>query len=152
MLMEHWNMTIFLFLFQKEYLFWIWVLRVPIFEGPKSVCPFHQYGPSKFSCLLLVLHSGTLIVHFNRLKAWFYVNSTLKYFKVFVFYSPKEYLFWIWLLWVPVFEGPKSVWPFHQHGPRLLNGVLLVMNFDTPKVNFKRLEAWFYLNVKIVFC
>jgi hypothetical protein len=94
----------------------------------------------------VVMHFGTPKVHFIRLEAWFFVNGTLIYDKVFVFYSPMESLFWILLLRFPIFEGPKSVFPFHQHGPTLCNGVLLVMHFGTPKVHFIRIEAWFDVN------
>ena len=123
----------FCFLQPKRVFFWIWLLRVPIFKGPNSVCPFHELGPSFLSCVMHIMHFGTPKVLLNRLKRLFYVNGTLKYDKVFVFYSPKDFLFWIWLLGVPGFEGLKSVCPFHQHGPILWSGVLLVMHFGTPK-------------------
>ena len=116
----------------KESLYWIWLSPVPVFEVHKSVCPFHYHGPILLSGVLLVMHFSTHKVHFIRLEAWFYVNGTLKYDKVFVFYSPKESLFWIWLSRVPVFEGPKSVCPFHYHRPTLLSRVLLVLHFSTP--------------------
>ena len=108
---------------------------------------FSSARAALWSVLLLVMHFGTPKVHFIRLEAWFYVNGILKNDKVFVFYSPAmESLFWIWLLWVPIFEGPKAVFPFHQHKTTLWSGVLVVMHFGTPKVQFIRLEAWFYVN------
>ena len=121
-------------------------MRVPIFEGPKYVGPFHQLRPTLWSGVLVVIHFGTHKVHFVRLETWFFVNGTLKYNKGFVFYSPNKFLFWIWLSRVLTFEGPKSVCPFHQHGLSLWSGVLLVKHFGTPKVHFIRLEAWLYVN------
>jgi len=83
---------------------------------------------------------------FITIKSWFYVDGTLKNDKVFVFYNPRESLFGIWLLGVPIFEGLKSFYLFYQHGPTLLSGVLLVMHFSSLKVDFIRLKAWFYVN------
>ena len=118
------------------------------FQVLKATSPwihFSSRGPTLSSGVLLVMHFGPPKLHFIRLEAWFYGNGTLKYDKVFVFYSPKELLFWIWLSRVPIFEGPMSVCPFHQHGPTSSSGVLLFMHFGTPKVHFIRLEACFLL-------
>ena len=35
---------------------------------------------------------------------------------------------------------------FHQQGPTLSSGVLIVMHFGTPKVYFNKLKVWFYVN------
>ena len=122
----------FVFYSQKDSLFWIWLSQVTNFECPKFVCPFHQHGPMLSSGVLLVIHFCTSKVYFIGVETLFYVNGILKCDKIFVFYSPKEFLFWIFLSWVPIFEGPKSVCPFHQHGPTLSSGVLFVLHFGIP--------------------
>ena len=83
------HVKVCVFYSSKESSFLIWLWRVPIFEGPKSMCPFYQEGSSLWSGGLLFMPFGTPKVHFIRLEAWFYVNGTLKYDKVFYFYSPK---------------------------------------------------------------
>ena len=110
------------------------------------MCPFHRRGPTLSNIVLIVINFGTPELHFIRLEAWFYAIGTLKYDSIFVFYSQKEILFWIWILRIQIFESPKSVCSFHRHGPNLLSGVLRVINFGTPKLHLIRLEAWFFAN------
>ena len=111
--------------------------------------PFHQYWPTFWSGVLLVIHFGTPKVHFIRLEAWFYINVTLKYDKNLVFYSPMEFLFWIWLSWVPSFEGSKFVCHFYWYGPSLSDGFLHIMNFASPIVHCIWLETQFYVNITL---
>ena len=92
---------------------------------------------------------GTPKLHFFRVEAWFYANDTFKYDKVFVFCSPKKKDLLIWLLQVPIFEGTKNVCPFYRSEQTSSSGVLLVMQFETLKLHFIRIEAWFYANGKL---
>ena len=127
---------VFVFYFPMEFLFLIWISLVPIFEGPKSPCSFHQHGPTLLSGLLLVMHFGNPRVNFIKLEAWFYNNGTLKCDKVFVFYSPKESLFWFWLSRVPIFEGPKFVCLFYQEGANFMEWCTACYAFWHPKSPF----------------
>jgi hypothetical protein len=140
-------MTKFLFCIPQKSLYSEFGFREFQFLKAQSLCAlFISTGQLyRVVCCLLCIWA-TPKVHFIKLEAWFYIIDTLKYDKVFLFYSPKESLFWIWLLRVPIFEGPKSVCPFHQHGSIFLSGVLPVMHFCTLKVHFISLEAWFYVN------
>ena len=136
---------VFVFYSPKESLFWIWPLQVLIFEGPESVCPFHQHGPTLCSGVLLVMHFDTPKDSI-RLEAWFYVNGTLKYDKVFVFYSQNGVFNLNLALASSNFWKLKVRVPFSSAQQSLLSCVLLVMHFGTSKVLFIRLKAWFYVN------
>ena len=138
---------VFIFYSPKESLFWIWLSRVPIFEGPKPVCHFYRYGPSLSDGVLHIINFGAPIIHCIGLETWFYVDNTFKYDKFCVFYSPNESLFWIWLSWVPIFEGPKKVCHFCWYVPSLSDGVLHILNFGALIVHCIGLETWFYINL-----
>jgi len=81
-------------LYPNESVFWIWLSRVQIFEGPKSVCHFYQYGPTLSDGVLHIMNFCAPIVHFIRLETWFYSNSTFKFHFLLLFLVPK----WVCLL------------------------------------------------------
>ena len=50
--------------FPNESVFLIWISQVQIFEGPKSVCHFYQYGPTLSDGVLHSMNFGATIVFF----------------------------------------------------------------------------------------
>ena len=50
--------------FPNESVFLIWISQVHIFEGPKFVCYFYQFGPTLSVGVLHIMNFGATIVFF----------------------------------------------------------------------------------------
>ena len=79
MLIAYLNMIRFVFFSPQMSLFSEFAFCEFKFWRPKVCVPFLSAGPTFTDGVLHIMNFGAHIVHFFRLKTWFYANSLFKY-------------------------------------------------------------------------